>query len=74
MNAETYGSDALTVIPRIHDLRHSHASWLFEAGVDILTVQRRLGHESITTTADRYGHLMPGQQIAAAAALNGVFG
>jgi integrase len=74
MNANTHGQHALTVVPRIHDLRHSHASWLFEAGVDILTVQRRLGHESITTTADRYGHLMPGQQIAAAAALNGVFG
>ena len=71
---EVHGANSLTVPPRIHDLRHSHASWLFAQGLDLLTVQRRLGHESITTTADRYGHLLPGQQKAAAAALDEVFG
>lgn len=45
--------------PRIHDLRHSHASWLIAAGVPLPAIQRRLGHESITTTIDRYGHLAP---------------
>lgn len=45
--------------PRIHDLRHTHAAWLLSAGVPVIAVQRRLGHESITTTADRYGHLLP---------------
>lgn len=45
--------------PRIHDLRHSHASWLIAAGVPLPAIQRRLGHESITTTIDRYGHLSP---------------
>lgn len=69
-----HGSDALTAVPRIHDLRHSHASWLFSQGLDLLAVQRRLGHESITTTADRYGHLLPGQQLAAAAAMDQLFG
>lgn len=54
--------------PRIHDLRHSHASWLIAAGVDLATVQRRLGHESITTTVDKYGHLTPGQLERAALA------
>lgn len=54
--------------PRIHDLRHSHASWLIAAGVDLATVQRRLGHESITTTVDKYGHLTPGQLEKAAKA------
>jgi integrase len=54
--------------PRIHDLRHSHASWLIAANVDLATVQRRLGHESITTTVDLYGHLSPGQLEQAAAA------
>jgi len=44
-------------IPRVHDLRHSHASWLLLAGVSIVVVQGRLGHESITTTVDRYGHI-----------------
>lgn len=58
--------------PRIHDLRHSHASWLLAAGVDMLTVQRRLGHESILTTTNTYSHVMPMQQQAAADALEGV--
>jgi integrase len=43
--------------PRIHDLRHTHASWLIAEGVDLVSIQRRLGHESIQTTIDRYGHL-----------------
>lgn len=74
MSVERHGKNALTVVPRIHDLRHSHASWLFGQGLDILAVQRRLGHESITTTADRYGHLLPGQQVATQAALDGLLG
>lgn len=45
--------------PRIHDLRHSHASWLIAAGVPLPVIQRRLGHESIQTTVDVYGHLAP---------------
>lgn len=56
--------------PRIHDLRHSHASWLIAQGLPLSYIQARLGHESIQTTVDRYGHLMPDahQQLAAAAA------
>lgn len=69
-----HGDDRLLEHPRIHDLRHSHASWLFSQGLDLLAVQRRLGHESITTTADRYGHMLPGQQLAAAAAMDELFG
>ena len=45
--------------PRIHDLRHSHASWLIAAGVPLPVIQRRMGHESIQTTVDVYGHLAP---------------
>jgi integrase len=45
--------------PTPHDCRHTHASWLIAAGVPLVVVQRRLGHESIQTTADRYGHLAP---------------
>lgn len=44
---------------RIHDLRHTHASWLISAGVPLTAIQRRLGHASIAVTSDRYGHLMP---------------
>lgn len=52
--------------PRIHDLRHSHASWLLAAGVPIHIVSARLGHESIQTTVDTYGHLLPDAQLVAA--------
>ena len=47
----------LTKRPRVHDLRHTNASWLIQAGVPLTLVQRHLGHESIQTTSDRYGHL-----------------
>jgi integrase len=47
----------LTNKPRVHDLRHTNASWLIQAGVPLTVVQRHLGHESIQTTSDRYGHL-----------------
>lgn len=49
----------LTKVPRIHDLRHTHAAWLITDGVPLLAVSRRLGHESIKITADTYGHLLP---------------
>jgi integrase len=47
----------LTKNPRVHDLRHTNASWLIQAGVPLTVIQRHLGHESIQTTSDRYGHL-----------------
>ncbi|MQS99333.1 site-specific integrase [Streptomyces jumonjinensis] len=53
--AERFG---LTKRPRIHDLRHSHAAWLIAAKVPLPAIQARLGHESITTTIDVYGHLL----------------
>lgn len=68
-----HGEAALHKTPRIHDLRHSHASWLIAAGIDLLTVSRRLGHESIQTTASVYGHLLPDQMQRAAAAADAVF-
>ena len=44
---------------RIHDLRHSHASYLIEHGLPILKVSKRLGHEKIETTLRTYAHLYP---------------
>lgn len=62
--------DQLRAAPRIHDLRHTHASWLIAAGVPLTVIQRRLGHESIKTTSDTYGHLADDADQAAAAALD----
>jgi integrase len=47
----------LTKRPRIHDLRHTCASWLIQAGRPLPAVQAQLGHESIVTTVSVYGHL-----------------
>ena len=43
---------------RVHDLRHSYASWLVQAGVGLYQVSARLGHADPETTA-RYAHLQP---------------
>jgi integrase len=44
--------------PNFHDLRHSYAAWLIAQARNPKTVQERLGHASIRTTLDVYGHLM----------------
>lgn len=53
---------------RIHDMRHTHASWMLAQGMSLFDLQHRLGHESIETTADTYGGLMPEASAQAARA------
>lgn len=52
-----YAKKAGLKVIRVHDLRHSHASLLLHAGLDIITVSRRLGHENIETTLKTYSHM-----------------
>jgi len=55
---------------RFHDLRHTHATFLLGAGVNIKVVSERLGHASVAFTLDTYGHVMPGMQESAADSLD----
>ncbi|SEG93566.1 Phage integrase family protein [Thermomonospora echinospora] len=54
----------LGITPRVHDLRHSHASWLLHGGADLQIVKDRLGHASIVTT-QKYLHTLPEADDAA---------
>ena len=54
---------------RFHDLRHAHASLLLESGVPLHVVKTRMGHSSIQTTVDIYGHVMPASDVEAGAVL-----
>ena len=49
---------------RLHDLRHSYASFLVNQGRSLYEVQRLLGHADAKTT-QRYAHLSPGALLAA---------
>lgn len=66
---ERAAASGLTKRPRIHDLRHSYVSWLIAAGLPAPAISRRLGHESVTTTIDRYGHMLPELDEGAVAAM-----
>lgn len=48
-------------IIRIHDFRHSHASLLINANINIKAISARLGHARVEQTWNRYGHLYPEQ-------------
>lgn len=55
---------------RVHDLRHTHAAMLIAQGEHPKVIQSRLGHASIKTTLDTYGHLFEGLDEGAAARLD----
>jgi integrase len=50
---------------RFHDLRHTYTALLIAQGTHPKLIQSQLGHASIQTTLDRYGHLLPhmGEQV-----------
>ena len=57
---------------RFHDMRHSHAAMLIAAGQHPKVIRAKLGHASIKTPLDTYGHLHEGLDEAAASALDDI--
>jgi integrase len=57
-----------------HSLRHSHASALIDAGVDIVTISKRLGHKKPDITLRVYSHLFRNDDSKAADAINSMLG
>lgn len=51
---------------KFHELRHTHATLLISNGVDVKTVQGRLGHSSADITMNVYAHALPRNDAQAA--------
>ncbi|MEK3686741.1 tyrosine-type recombinase/integrase [Paenibacillus sp. FSL R10-2736] len=59
---------------RFHDLRHTFATTIsLEQGIDIKTLQADLGHNDISTTLNRYGHVTNEMQLTAAVKRKAMF-
>jgi integrase len=56
----------------LHGLRHTHASALIAAGMDVLSISRRLGHSSPTITLNVYAHLFRSKDDGAADAIESI--
>jgi integrase len=54
----------------LHECRHSYASLMIPAGANAKALSSYMGHSSVTITLDRYGHLMPGNELEAAGRLD----
>ncbi len=65
------GEDKLSEI-RMHDLRHTHATLLLQAGIHPKIVSERLGHAKVSITMDVYSHAVPTLQREAASKLAGL--
>jgi integrase len=64
----------LTERLRLHQARHTYASFMIAAGVNAKALAVFMGHSSITVTFDLYGHLMPGTEVEGAALLDAFLG
>ena len=67
--ARTTFTDAELTPVDLHTCRHTCASFLIAAGVNVKAVQAFMGHANISVTLDLYGHLLPGSEAEAATLL-----
>jgi integrase len=58
---------------RLHDLRHTAATWLIAQGKPITTVSGMLGHADVATTLRWYGHVLPSSQYELLTAWESLF-
>ena len=78
LNLKAGGRDASRSRPKVqalkefsaHQLRHTRASTLYDAGVNVKSAQKFLGHSDIQVTLKIYTHLSEGKEQAAVDALN----
>lgn len=56
-----------------HTLRHTFATRCIENGMDILMVSRTLGHSNVSTTLNKYSHLLPKHQKASMEKLEAIY-
>lgn len=56
---EKYVKEAEVKKIRLHDFRHSHASYLINKGAIVSMIAARLGHSDVATTLNTYSHLYP---------------
>lgn len=68
---ETRGDGVALLTP--HYFRHNYASVLYNAGVDVLSAKKFLGHSNVKTTLEIYSHLSKEKEDANAAAVRDVF-
>jgi integrase len=64
--AESIGLAEIT----FHALRHTHASHLIDAGIDVVKISRRFGHASPAITLKIYAHLFRKRDDKSSAAIN----
>lgn len=64
---------ALKIDCTLHGLRHTHVSQLIAAGLDVLTISRRIGHASPAITLGVYGHMFRNTDTRAAEIMEAAF-
>lgn len=59
---------------KIHDFRHSHATFLLSNGIPITVISKRLGHTDISMTLYVYSHLIPEDEDKSTISINRING
>jgi integrase len=65
--------EALQIECTLHGLRHTHVSQLIAAGLDVLTISRRIGHASPAITLNVYSHMFSNTDTRAAEIMEATF-